>query len=84
LFSLPNLVPRGLMTVAPLVHEPGDAIPVFRQLRELRDRVREDRGLAGFSELSMGMSNDFREAISQGATMVRLGRAVFGERPAQG
>ena len=70
---LPNLRPRGLMTVAPAVDEPEDVRPVFRRLRELRDA-------AGLVDLSMGMTHDFEVAIEEGATMIRVGRAIFGER----
>ena len=70
---LPNLELRGLMTVAPLVPDPEQARPVFRRLRDLRDAL-------GLAELSMGMSDDFEVAVEEGATMVRIGRALFGER----
>lgn len=70
---LPNLVLRGLMTVAPLVDDPEESRPVFRRLRELRDAL-------GLTELSMGMSGDFEVAIQEGATIVRIGRAIFGAR----
>jgi pyridoxal phosphate enzyme (YggS family) len=73
--ALPNLRVRGLMTVAPEVADPEAVRPVFRRLRVLRDA-------AGLAELSMGMSGDFEVAIAEGATMVRLGRAIFGARPA--
>lgn len=75
-----HLVPVGLMTVAPMAADPEEVRPVFRRLRELRDRLRS--GIAGgeFRELSMGMSSDFEVAIEEGATMVRIGRAIFGER----
>jgi hypothetical protein len=69
---------RGLMTVPPFFENPGDARPYFRELRELRDRAQE-RGLP-LPELSMGMSSDFEVAIEEGATMVRVGTAIFGER----
>ena len=72
--SLPHLDVRGLMTVAPLSDDPEAVRPVFRALRELRDAL-------GLRELSMGMTNDFEIAIEEGATMVRVGRAIFGERP---
>jgi len=72
--ALPRLDVRGLMTVAPLVDDPEAVRPVFRDLRALRDRL-------GLEELSMGMSGDFEVAIEEGATMVRVGRAIFGERP---
>ena len=56
------------------------ARPYFAQLRELRDRLARQSGYA-LSELSMGMTDDFEVAIEEGATIVRIGRAVFGERP---
>ena len=75
--TLPNLRVDGLMTVAPEVADPEDARPVFRGLRELAEQL-------GLSELSMGMSNDYAVAIEEGSTMVRIGRAIFGERPEAG
>jgi hypothetical protein len=69
----------GLMTIAPHSESVGDARRYFANLRELRDRLAESTGLA-LSELSMGMTEDFEVAIEEGATMVRIGRAVFGER----
>jgi pyridoxal phosphate enzyme (YggS family) len=71
---------RGLMTIPPPVENPAAARPWFAQLRELRERLVADSGLA-LSELSMGMSEDYEAAIEEGATIVRVGRAVFGERP---
>ncbi|HEX6818181.1 MAG TPA: YggS family pyridoxal phosphate-dependent enzyme [Ktedonobacterales bacterium] len=92
--TLQHLVPRGLMTVAPLVDDPERVRAVFRRLRELRDLLRETVSLAftgapgghegtepAWDELSMGMSDDFEVAIEEGATLIRLGRALFGERP---
>ena len=73
--ALPNLDVAGLMTIAPIVADPEDARPVFRRLRELRDRL-------GLRELSMGMSSDYAVAVEEGASMVRIGRAIFGERAA--
>ncbi len=71
-----SLALEGLMTVAP----PGrDARPYFRTLRELRERV-EDRLGVELCHLSMGMSSDFRAAVEEGATLIRLGRALFGAR----
>jgi hypothetical protein len=64
---------RGLMTVAPMVDDPEQVRPVFRKLRELRDIYK-------LEHLSMGMTDDFEVAIEEGATMIRLGRAIFGER----
>ena len=75
-----GLVPVGLMTVAPMAADAETVRPVFRRLRELRDRLRAGIGGEGFRELSMGMSDDFEVAIEEGATMVRIGRAIFGER----
>lgn len=69
----------GLMTIAPFVDDPKTVRPVFRGLRELRDRLRESTGLA-LPVLSMGMSGDFEVAIAEGATHVRIGRALFGTR----
>jgi uncharacterized pyridoxal phosphate-containing UPF0001 family protein len=61
------------MTVHPLANDPEAVRPVFRELRQLRDAL-------GLRELSMGMTDDFEVAIEEGATMVRIGRAIFGER----
>lgn len=73
----------GLMAMAPPGSAPEAARPAFRRLRRLRDEVQERTGLA-LPELSMGMTGDFEVAVEEGATMVRLGRAVFGERPLAG
>ena len=70
--GLPHLSLEGLMTIGPLT---GDPRPAFRVLRTQRDE-------SGLSELSMGMSGDFEVAIEEGATHVRIGRAIFGERTA--
>jgi hypothetical protein len=70
---LPHLDVQGLMTVAPQVDDPEAVRPIFRQLRTLRDRL-------GLRELSMGMTDDFEVAVEEGATMVRVGRAIFGPR----
>lgn len=69
----------GLMTVPPITPTAEEARPYFRRLRELRDAVTERH--PGASDLSMGMSLDFRVAIEEGATMVRIGTALFGARP---
>jgi pyridoxal phosphate enzyme (YggS family) len=74
---LPGLRVRGFMGMAPLVSTPEEARPYFRRLRELRDRVRDALPGAGPGELSMGMTDDFEVAIEEGATMVRVGRALF-------
>ncbi|MEX2356250.1 MAG: YggS family pyridoxal phosphate-dependent enzyme [Thermaerobacterales bacterium] len=72
----------GLMTMAPPVPDPSDARPYFRRLRELSEQV-AGLGLPGVSmrHLSMGMTGDFEAAVEEGATLVRIGRALFGERP---
>lgn len=71
----------GLMTIPPVAEDPEDSRPHFRALRELLEKIRR-RGLANenFRELSMGMSADFEVAIEEGATWIRLGRAIFGPR----
>jgi len=71
--KLSNLKLRGLMTVAPFVIDPEAVRPVFRKLRELRDSL-------GLEHLSMGMTDDFEVAVEEGATMLRIGRAIFGDR----
>lgn len=70
---LPGLTVQGLMTVAPLADDPEDVRPIFRELRHLRDAL-------GLRDLSMGMTDDFEVAIEEGATVVRIGRAIFGPR----
>ena len=72
---------RGLMTIGRLVDDADDARPTFAALRELSARLRERWPRLG-PELSMGMSDDFEVAVEEGATIVRVGRALFGERPA--
>ena len=79
--ALPNLKVRGLMAIAPPVEDPEENRPYFREMRRLAESIRE-MGLPGVSmeELSMGMTGDFEVAIEEGATMVRVGTAIFGER----
>jgi len=74
--ALQGLRIRGLMAIPPLVPDAEAARPYFRRLRELRDAV-------GLEHLSMGMSGDFEVAIDEGATMVRVGTAIFGPRAAR-
>jgi PLP dependent protein len=69
---------RGLMTMAPIVPEMELARPVFARLREVRNIFRERLPFGSWSELSMGMTDDFDVAIEEGATIVRIGRAIFG------
>lgn len=68
----------GLMTIGPLPEDPEDARPAFRLLREVRDRIREDGAPA--PHLSMGMTGDFEVALEEGATILRIGTAIFGSR----
>jgi PLP dependent protein len=69
--------------MAPYVEQPEQARPTFARLRSLRDELAAALGVE-LPELSMGMSNDFEVAVAEGATMVRLGRVLFGERPPRG
>jgi PLP dependent protein len=72
----------GLMGIAP-VDASGDlARPYFARLRELRDSLKQEAPGVELGDLSMGMTNDFEAAIAEGSTIVRIGRAIFGERPA--
>jgi len=71
---------EGLMTVAPIVSQTQDARPVFRALRQLRDELATRFPQTDWRHLSMGMTDDFEIAIEEGATLVRVGRAIFGER----
>jgi pyridoxal phosphate enzyme (YggS family) len=80
ILALPNLEVRGLMTVGRVAATPEDARPTFVGLRALSESLRADAAGLG-PELSMGMSDDFEVAIEEGATIVRVGRALFGERP---
>ncbi len=77
--GLISLRVRGLMVLPPFEDDGEKTRPFFRRLRELRDRAQRD-GLVAGSELSMGMSHDFEVAIEEGATLVRVGTAIFGER----
>ena len=74
-----NLRCDGLMTIAPLVADSSDARPTFAALRGLRDALQQTLSLP-LPVLSMGMSNDYQIAIAEGATHIRLGRAIFGSR----
>jgi pyridoxal phosphate enzyme (YggS family) len=78
--ALPNLAVQGLMTVAPYTMQPEEVRPVFRWLAALRNALRERFPGTAWPHLSMGMSEDYVVAIEEGATMVRLGRALFGPR----
>lgn len=86
--TLSHLRLEGLMTIPPFFEDPEDIRPYFKRLREIRDNINKLRDLPDGSqviscelqELSMGMSHDFEIAIEEGATMVRIGTAIFGER----
>ncbi|MCX5886260.1 MAG: YggS family pyridoxal phosphate-dependent enzyme [Proteobacteria bacterium] len=78
---LKNIMPRGLMTMPPYYDDPEMARPYFQLLRNLKEEMNERfKGDINLEELSMGMSNDFEIAIEEGATLVRIGTAIFGER----
>lgn len=83
--ALPGLRPEGLMTVAPIVERADEARPFFQRMRALRDEIcatisPDEAG--AWRELSMGMTDDFEVAIEEGSTIVRVGRGLFGARPA--
>ena len=78
LVGLKNLKIEGLMTIPPFFDDPKMSRPYFRELRDMRDEA-EEKGFP-VKELSMGMTNDFEVAIEEGATIVRIGTAIFGER----
>jgi len=78
---LENLSVKGLMTMPPFFNDPEKARPYFSALRNLRDRIRQAAPPEiTLDELSMGMTGDFEVAIQEGATLVRIGTAIFGER----
>jgi len=78
---LPYLNIRGLMTIGPLTEDPEEVRPVFRRLRELKEEISHMK-LPGvkMDYLSMGMTNDYRIAVEEGANIVRIGSAIFGSR----
>jgi PLP dependent protein len=78
--ALPGLALQGLMTVAPIATDPEEVRPIFVGLRALRDALAKRYPTLDWRHLSMGMSDDFEAAIEEGATIVRVGRAIFGER----
>lgn len=82
--QLPHLNICGLMTIPPFGDSPEESRPYFRALRELRDVINR-AAIPGvrLHELSMGMSDDFEVAIEEGATMIRVGSALFGARPSK-
>ncbi len=80
--ALPGLELRGLMAMPPPSEDPEDARPHFAQVRGMRDQLQDELGQP-LPELSMGMSGDFEVAVEEGATLVRIGTALFGPRDAQ-
>jgi pyridoxal phosphate enzyme (YggS family) len=78
--ALAGLALQGLMTMAPIAADPEDVRPVFASLRALRDELTRSYPTLGWHHLSMGMTDDFEVAIEEGSTIVRVGRAIFGER----
>jgi pyridoxal phosphate enzyme (YggS family) len=75
--ALPHLELRGLMTMAPIVGDPEQARPFFARLRQLRDELAAAFPGVDWRHLSMGMTDDFEVAVEEGATLVRIGRAIF-------
>ncbi len=82
--DLPALDLQGLMTIPPYSPDPEDSRKFFRKLRELKEQVEDFYELKHPLELSMGMSHDYEVAVEEGATLVRIGTALFGPRPPKG
>ncbi len=78
LTKITNVHTAGLMTIGPFLPNPEESRPAFRTLRQIKERLAED-GIS-VSHLSMGMTNDFEVAVEEGATIVRIGTAIFGKR----
>ena len=77
ILALPHIRVQGLMTMAPIVADPEETRPIFGRLRRLRDKLAAAFPQANWHHLSMGMTDDFEVAIQEGATMIRVGRAIF-------
>ncbi len=82
LAAFSHLCPEGLMTIAPLGADERELRAIFRSLRALRDELASAFPGAAWRRLSMGMTDDYEVAVEEGATLVRVGRAIFGQRPA--
>jgi hypothetical protein len=80
ILALPALDVQGLMTMPPYVDDPEELRPLFVSLRRLRDALRERFRSVDWHHLSMGMTNDFEVAVEEGASIVRIGRGIFGPR----
>jgi pyridoxal phosphate enzyme (YggS family) len=78
--ELRSLTIQGLMTMAPLVEEPEETRPTFQSLAALREKLQQELPQIRWQQLSMGMTDDFEVAVEEGATLLRVGRAIFGER----
>jgi pyridoxal phosphate enzyme (YggS family) len=78
--TLNKVTIRGLMTMAPLFDNPEDSRPTFQNLATLREKLQTELPQIDWRHLSMGMTDDFEVAIEEGATIIRVGRAIFGER----
>jgi pyridoxal phosphate enzyme (YggS family) len=79
--ALPHVAVKGLMAIPPPTSDPEQARPYFRRLRELSLRLTcQPAGAVSMKELSMGMSNDYHVAVEEGATLIRVGTAIFGVR----
>jgi pyridoxal phosphate enzyme (YggS family) len=79
--DMPGVLVRGLMAIPPAAADPEESRPHFARLRDMLGRCASIGGAGEMTELSMGMSGDFEAAIEEGATMVRVGTAIFGSRP---
>src|SRR5262249_33955930 len=84
IIELPGIHVGGLMTMAPIADDAEQVRPVFAALRALRDALASEFPAAKWSELSMGMTDDYPVAIDEGATIIRVGRAIFGPRELPG
>ena len=78
--QLPHVKLRGLMTSAPYYDDPEKTRPIFRRLRELRDKMNKQNDQLKLDVLSMGMTHDYEIAVEEGSTCVRVGTAIFGPR----
>jgi pyridoxal phosphate enzyme (YggS family) len=78
--SIPNIVIRGLMAITPYSNNPEDSRYYFKYVKSLFEGIKKSFANTNFSILSMGMSSDYKIAVEEGATMVRIGSAIFGER----
>lgn len=78
--QMKNIVVKGLMTMPPYFYQPEKVRPFFAGLRKLRDQIVDAQPHLSLPELSMGMTGDFEVAVKEGATLVRIGTAIFGER----